>query len=459
MHTVENSDGKNSQLRKIHQKLSLTQEFMIISLVILLSGMFMIGWWVANRIENAVIEHGAVVTTLYMNTFIPPLLEDMTKGQNIDDVHQHMLRHLLTQTPLTDNIISLNVWTPDHRLVYSSVSPTLSETASISRQVDAVINGEIVSQIFTSKQQGETLIQTYVPVFDNDNNSVTAVVESYQNAVGLQTQVRYAQYQSWFVVGVATAIMYLLLSSLVQGADRTINRQKVQLKESVKNLESLLNENRSLKNKLQLAAVRVNEINEQFLNRLGRDLHDGPAQDIALALLHIRDISDNTTPIDMIHHALESALGEIRAIAAGLQLPELEKLSLHDVARRALRDFKRKTNVDVDFDFSDHIPDTSIAKKQIIYRAMTEIMNNAYKHASTTELKGCLQVRNNELFLEISDSGVGFDPNILYQDHDHLGLAGLQQRVMLIDGWLGIQSEPNRGTVVNLTVPIGDTIT
>lgn len=445
-------------MKQIRQQLSLTQEFMLISLVIVLIGMFLIGWWVANRIENAVIEYGATVTTLYMNTFIPPLLEDMTEGQNIDEIHQHILRHLLTQTPLTDNIIWLNVWSLDHRLVYSSLSSSLSETSS-SNQLDAALGGEIISNILApDKQQDGTLIQTFVPVFDAETGEVIAVVESYQDARALRTQVEQAQYQSWFVVGIATIIMYLMLSGLVRGANHTINQQQQQLKTSVNNLQSILAENQGLHTRIQAAAVRANEINEQFLHRLGRDLHDGPAQDIALALLRIGDIGSGESQVTTIHHALDSALNEIRSIAAGLQLPELQQLSLEDVARRAIREFKRKTGVEVDFECSDTLPDISISKKQIIYRAMSEILNNAYKHADAADLKGCLQMRDSNVYLEVSDAGKGFDPATLYQNHDRLGLIGLQQRVMLIAGTIDIQSELNQGTRIIVTLPIGDTI-
>lgn len=433
---------------------------MLISLVIVLIGMFLIGWWVANRIENAVIEHGATVTTLYMNTFLPPLLEDMTEGQNIDEIHQDILRHLLTQTPLTDNIIWLNVWTLDRRLVYSSLSPSLTDIPSSATQLDTAFGGEIVSNILARYQQEDgALIQTFVPVFDEETSEIIAVVESYQDARALQTQVEQAQYQSWFVVGIATIIMYLLLSSLVRGANHTINQQQEQLRASVADLQTLLTENQNLHAKVQVAAVRANEINEQFLHRLGRDLHDGPAQDIALALLRIGEIGSlDATQITTIHHALDSALNEIRSITSGLQLPELQHLSLEDVAQRAIREFKRKTGAEVDFECSDTLPNMSISKKQIIYRAMTEILNNAYRHADAAELKGYLQIQDSSIYLEISDAGKGFDPATLYQNHERLGLIGLQQRVMLIAGTIDIESKPNRGTRIIVTVPIGDTI-
>lgn len=446
-------------LKQIRGQLSLPQEFMLISLVIVLGGMFSIGWWVANRIENAVIEHGAKMTTLYMNTFIPPMLEDMVEDQNIDELHQHMLRHLLSETPLTNNIIWLNVWTPDHQLVYSSLSPLQADASSSMDQLDAAIHGEIISNILIpEEQQDSVLIQTVVPVFDKESGEVISVVESYQDATALRTQIEQAQQQSWLVVGIATIIMYLLLSGLVRGANHTINQQQEQLRASVSNLQSLLTENQNLHAKVQIAAVRANEINEQFLHRLGHDLHDGPAQDIALALLRIGDIgSPEDTQITTIYHALESALNEIRSIAAGLQLPELQNLSLEEVARRAIREFKRKTGADVGFEFSDKLPKVSISKKQIIYRAMTEILNNAYKHADAAELKGHMLVRDKSIYLEISDAGKGFDPTTLHLDHERLGLIGLQQRVMLIDGTVDIRSELNHGTKVIVTLPIGDT--
>lgn len=447
-------------LKQMRQRLSLTQKFMVISLIILLIGMVIIGGWVANRIEQVVVEHGATVTTLYMNTFIPPLLEDLTEGQNIDEIHQHMLRHLLTQTALTDNIISLNVWTPDRTLVYSSL-PFAQNASGSSTLLDTTVNGDVTSRITTTSihQPGEALIQTFVPVFDAESGAVIAVVESYQDARSLLQQVQHAQNQSWLVVFIATGLMYLLLFGLVRGANYTINQQQRQLQASVNDLQTLLDENTSLHEKVQTAAIRANEVNEQFLHRLGHELHDGPAQDIALALLRIGDVcSQDDAQLKTIQHALDSALKEIRTIAAGLQLPELHHLKLVDVGQRALREFKRKTGAEVTFRVAEEFPDIPLAKKQIIYRAMTEMLNNAYKHANATGLTGHLDIRNGSIHLEVSDTGQGFDPDALSQDHDRLGLIGLQQRITFIGGTIDIQSEPHHGTQITVKLPVGEEV-
>lgn len=444
-------------LTKLRQRLSLTQQFMFISSIILLSGMFAIGWWVATRIENAVIEHGAKVTALYMNTFIPPLLEDMTNGQNIDEVHQHMLRHLLSQTPLTDNIIWLNVWTSDLNQVYSNQSASQTLPVNAQENLEFALSGNVFSSIVRAgDQQRYPLIHTIVPVFDAENGTVDAVVESYQDAESLLEQIAQAQYQSWLVVGMATVIMYLLLSGLVRGANQTILRQQRQLETSVVELRSLLKENQDLHTALKEAAVRASEVNEQFLHRLGHDLHDGPAQDIALALLRIGDLNvEKGNQANTIQHALESALSEIRTITSGLQLPELSDLSLENVALRALREFKRKTNIQIAFEISDTLPHAPLVQKQLIYRSMTEAFNNSYKHADAIGLNGCLGAQDDCIYLEISDSGKGFDSRQQPSDHDRLGLIGLQQRVALIAGTIQIQSAPDHGTKIIIKLPIG----
>jgi signal transduction histidine kinase len=446
-------------------RLTVSQQFLWISLAILVSGMIVIGWWVSSRIEAAVIHHASSVTSLYMNTFIPPLLEDMelTESGVIDPVHQHLLEHLLTSTPLTEELVALKLWGTDATLLYSTDGSQVGRRFNDNPELNIALSGQVVSHIsyldkpehIAKREYWTALIETYAPVRDAGTGTVIAVVETYQDAEPLLAQVRQAQLQSWLVVGVATAAMYALLSGLVHRASRTIARQQNQLEQSVTNLTTLLAENRSLHQRLQSTVERAAEINEQFLQRIGRDLHDGPAQDLALALLRIGDLgSVNSAQQETIRYALQSALDEIRSLAAGLQLPVLETLTTAEVARRAAREFKHKTGAGVDFVVDEPMPALSLLQKITIYRAIKEGLNNSYRHAQAKGLRGRLWTTAGDLCLEIADDGPGFDPSKLDFRNGHLGLVSLQQRVALLAGTFDIQSSERTGTRISVRLPL-----
>src|SRR5439155_76838 len=92
------------------------------------------------------------------------------------------------------------------------------------------------------------------------------------------------------------------------------------------------------------AARRTTALNEQALRRIGADLHDGPCQALALALLrleslreafHARDGSPLEAEFGVIEAAVRDGLADVRAISAGLRLPELAPLRVAEVAERA----------------------------------------------------------------------------------------------------------------------------
>jgi signal transduction histidine kinase len=88
---------------------------------------------------------------------------------------------------------------------------------------------------------------------------------------------------------VATSLGALLLYSglyaLVHRASRTISGQQSDLQVQLARLHGLLHDNRCMNQRLQQAGAQTASMGELSLRRIAADLHDGPAQDLAIALL------------------------------------------------------------------------------------------------------------------------------------------------------------------------------
>ena len=195
-----------------------------------------------------------------------------------------------------------------------------------------------------------------MPVRRTGTDSVIAVAEFYQQSDDLVRQVDDARLRSWLMVGAATLVMSLLLGGLVRRASNTIVRQQGDLRDKVAQLTAALAQNDTLRERVQRAGARTTALNEQFLHRVASDIHDGPGQGVALALMRLQPLMDacgacpapagtQRAPGDefrTVQSALQSALEELRAISKGLHLPEIEPLSLAETAQRAVRDYQRK---------------------------------------------------------------------------------------------------------------------
>ena len=87
-----------------------------------------------------------------------------------------------------------------------------------------------------------------------------------------------------------------------------------------------------------------------------------------------------------------------------------------------------------------------------IYFVAMEALNNTLKHAQATALTVHLEIQNLELRMEISDNGVGFDPQTVSRG---LGLHDMRERVERLGGRLQIASEPGVGTRIGVWLELG----
>ena len=182
---------------------------------------------------------------------------------------------------------------------------------------------------------------------------------------------------------------YLVLHGVVRQAGVTIERQQAALRAQVGELSSLLDQNAALHQRVSAAAARTTTLNERYLRRIGADLHDGPAQMLSLALLRM-DAGPTSTPGGpapaadqvVIEGAVRDALREMRAIASGLRLPELESATVAEVAERAIADHRRRTGAQVEADLDEVRASVSLPVRIALFRALQELLSNATRHGS-----------------------------------------------------------------------------
>src|SRR3970282_1833693 len=111
--------------------------------------------------------------------------------------------------------------------------------------------------------------------------------------------------------------------------------------------------------------------------RIAQDLHDGPAQDVGLALLRLEAVGGSEeepgraasaqADIQLMRAALSGAIKDIREIAAGLRLPEMEGLSLTEVVERAVQEHREKTGNRVTVSVGAGLPAAGPAAKIAAY--------------------------------------------------------------------------------------------
>ena len=443
--------------------------------VILLAGMSIIGGWVQNEIESGVISRAGTVTSLYVDSFVSPYLEALVGDEQTRAVDWGALHLALSGTPFNQQIVLIKIWAPDGTILYSSNSALVGRKFPVKPELVSAFAGQVRSHITNltdldnevDSKQWPQLIETYAPARVHNTGEIVAVVEFYQTTDDLMHEMHVARLRSWFMVGTATLIIFLLLAVLVKRASATIIVQQSELREKVAQLTALLAQNEQLHERVRRAAERTTTLNERFLHRISADLHDGPAQGLALALMRMKSLADmcGICPVSIgknpsvadefgtLHAALQFSLDDLRAIAKGLQLPEIEQLSLAETARRAVRDYERKTGLSITLSV-DEIPDqVPFPVKITLFRLLQESLANSFRHSGGVDQRVTLKMQDDQLLVEIADGGAGFDSSAAVSDV-HLGLAGLRERVEVLGGIFSVQSAPGKGTVVRAALPV-----
>jgi signal transduction histidine kinase len=444
---------------------TLAQRFMLASLLILIAGMAGIGVWVGNEIKNGVIHRTGATTALYVDSFVAPILQELGSTGSLSPQRHEQLDRLLQDTSMGQQIVSFKVWDPTGKVVYST-DGTAGQTFPITEGLAQSILGRVSSEISQLEAEENTaqrairseLLETYSPVRLSGTNQVIAVAEFYQTVDALNQEIAAAQRRSWLVVGGATLVIYLLLAGFVRRASDTIERQQITLNDQISRLTELLAQNQELHERVRRAAGSVATLNERFLRRIGSELHDGPAQDLGLALLKLDVLigrweqsqpgSGFVEELSGIQSSLENAQKEIRAISTGLSLPQLAELSLPETLIRAVRAHERRTGSRVRLDVAPLAEQAALPVKITVYRVLQESLNNSYRHAGGANQQIRAFMDGDVLALEISDEGPGFVPQPTEVLNGHLGLAGMRERVESLGGTFSIQSEIGKGTQV-----------
>jgi signal transduction histidine kinase len=459
------------------ERLSLAQRFMLGSLIILAAGMAAIGVWVTRQIEAGVVHRTAATTALYVDSLIAAPLQDLAEEEWLSAESVDRLDWLLEDTPLGQEVALFQIWDRDGHIVYSSEPSMVGEQFPIENELAIALAG-VVSAEVGDAEGGEALppglprhelLEIYSPIRAGGSDEVIAAAEFYYATDDLDADLAAAQRRSWFVVGGGTLMIALLLAAFVQRIGETIRRQQQALAGQVTQLTELLRQNQELGERVRGAAARTAALNERFLRRFSAELHDGPAQEISVALLRLDHVADLCASaagngatqsrlereLDLIQGSLRRSLNDVRATSSGLLLPHLGGLTVAQTLDHVVRGHQRRTGATTELALRDVPEQAPLATKIALYRIVQEALGNASRHAAGARVVVTVTGNEDHLRMEIADAGPGFDPAAAEGSETHLGLVGMRERAESLGGQFRIESAPGHGTRAIAMLPLG----
>jgi signal transduction histidine kinase len=269
-------------------------------------------------------------------------------------------------------------------------------------------------------------------------------------AVGQAIQFGGLEGLSFTLLYAAALVFVAVLVSMILQADEARRRSDQLLAE----LQSAHDQLRAYANQAEELAVA----NER--TRLARDLHDSVAQTLYGLTLQAEAASRKLAAgqpqaveahLALIREDAQQTLQETRLLIFELRPPILKESGLAEALKARLNTVEARSGLAMHLNIQeiDGLPEEV---ETGLYRVAQEALNNVAKYARASELHVSLAQSQNKVTLEIADNGVGFDTAVVAPGS--VGLQGMAERVEQMNGRLTIDSASNRGTKIQVEIPL-----
>lgn len=452
--------------------LSLAKRYLLLSLVVVILGGGVAAFALGQLIEQSAINRTTSVTALYVDGFIAPQLQSLASSPDLNASEIDALQRLRADAALSEKVVSFRIWSIDGRVLYSPFTGLIGQRFDMTGERGLAAKGAVIGDLsdlsdpenIYERQQWSRLIEIYLPVRETGSSRIIAVAEFYQLPDELDAEVTRDRLIAWGLVGGATILAYLALVRVVRQGSATILRQQAELRARVGELSELLDQNARLSDRIRQAASRTTALTEMERRRIGSDLHDGPSQTLAFAMLRLDAIESRLDAagragdpdLQAVRGAVGDALTDMRTIAAGLRTPELERATPAEIVARAVADDERRAGgaAPARVDASGVPAEAPLATKIALYRILSEALSNARRHGGGAGVSVRVSTApDGFLVAEVGDTGPGFDPRRAGGE-GHLGLAGMRERAELLGGRFELRSAPGAGTTVRVALPL-----
>jgi signal transduction histidine kinase len=163
--------------------------------------------------------------------------------------------------------------------------------------------------------------------------------------------------------------------------------------------------------------------------------------------------SSQRDQIAQMHRTVDKTIEAVQTLSYELRLGQLDLLGLAAAIDWQLKEFSRKTEIQVEITRLDEITSLSDSKCTAAFRILQEALTNIVRHAGASRVSVSLEAGNDKVTLKIRDNGRGIAAAEL-NDRRAIGLLGMRERALSVGGTLMISGEPGTGTTVFVTVPM-----
>ncbi|WP_411170414.1 histidine kinase [Clostridium sp. MB05] len=307
------------------------------------------------------------------------------------------------------------------------------------------------------------LVEESKKLSDSDNNFFK---EIYEEALDIRVKYVTKQNEEKELVQKRDSLERTLknYSLSIQEAEGAVNQINIALGYLEGNVLNILNDKDE---KFQMiTGIKILENQELERRRIAREIHDGPAQYIANAMMRVdfckvvvkKDLDKGIRELDDLKSNVRMALKEVRGIIYDLRPLSLEELGLYEAIKEMVNIISSENNIII----KALVDEGEYKVEKIIqvatYRIIQEIFNNMKKHSKAKFVELKINYIKDCICIYIQDDGVGFNVKEtllkVKQKGNCYGLIGIFERVKQLRGKIEIKSSCGNGTIYKIRLPI-----
>lgn len=241
---------------------------------------------------------------------------------------------------------------------------------------------------------------------------------------------------------------------------KSIQRHNLELEQRVRERTHQLEEKQLLNTTLLRRLITSQEDERK---RIARELHDESLQTLSAILMDIEMCRMHPTlmtpeKVSLMKKTVTRVINEMTKVIQNLRPTVLDDLGFEAGVHWLIDHSLREKSIQYHVNMEDLVEDLIPPEIQIsLFRIIQETTTNIARHADAEQVFILIRNKKRSLFMSIEDDGRGFNTETVFENTltgRGLGILGMKERAVQINGTLKICSSPGNGTTVLCTVPI-----
>ena len=256
-----------------------------------------------------------------------------------------------------------------------------------------------------------------------------------------------------------------LLELRVEQRTAVLTRVNHEMRTEIAERQHAEEELRKSRDQLRSLAARLQSVREEERTYIAREIHDELGQactaiKMDLALIGRKLTKQQTalrTKVDSSIQLVDGTIATLRRIASELRPRTLDDLGLPSALEAHAQEFEGRTGIHCSVILPPEPLTLDTDRSTAIFRIFQESLTNVARHAHATRVEARLRRDNDRIIFQVFDNGTGFDPEVA-KARKSLGLIGMQERALLLNGDFKTEGVPGSGTTMTLTIPLPPSI-